>query len=347
METFGYQKKTMDTNEHPKFANKYSCSLCEYKTNHRSHYNTHLLSKRHLKWKHLDTNTAETAETAISSIKIYSCEFCDKTYCNRSGLWKHKKKCNQSIENNMIQTIVEQQQTIMNELIDIKQQNTDIKKENTELKQLLQTQNQIIVSNNNNNNQLANPQPTSASTHITGDHNNIQNNIFNTQVFLENECKNAVNIDDIIEKVIIDVDKLDVFKEKGTSIGIANILNEVLKSYNIYERPIHCSDVKRLSMHVKDNDIWLSKQQGQEKLSKTIYYIQQSAMKQIYDWEAYYKHKMNPDNLDKGMNLLIKRTTNSLTEDDNKKIIKTIAPNVKLGGETDVKGTDGSLLNPP
>lgn len=315
---------TKDTFSNKKNAVKYTCKFCNFNTSHKSNYDQHLLTLKHEKLmkRYNKIQTVENTENIKIISNKYVCDICDKVYSYHSGLWRHKKTCKEllSNDNNTIQ---------------------ELKNELAEIKTLLQTQNQIIVSNNNNNNQLANPQlPTSASTNITGDHNNIQNNIFNTQVFLENECKNAVNIDDIIEKVIIDVDKLDVFKEKGTSIGIANILNEVLKSYNIYERPIHCSDVKRLSMHVKDNDIWLSKQQGQEKLSKTIYYIQQSAMKQIYDWEAYYKHKMNPDNLDKGMNLLIKRTTNPLTEDDNKKIIKTIAPNVKLGGGTDVKGTD-------
>lgn len=294
----------------PKSAANYVCELCDYITHHKSHYDKHILTLKHIHRKHLET---ESAETAFSGIKNYSCDFCDKIYSNRSGLWKHKKRCNQI---NVMQVIVNQQQTIMNELI-------EIKKENNELKQLLQTQNQVVA-----------PQPNPTVTNVHGDHNNIQNNIFNTQVFLENECKNAVNIDDIIEKVIIDVDKLDVFKNKGTSVGIANILNEVLKQYTIYERPIHCSDIKRLSMHVKDKDIWLSKEEGQQKLTKTIYYIQQSAMKHIYDWEQYYKNKLNEDNLKQQLTILIKKTTNSLSDHDNKKIIKTIASNVKLGEGT-------------
>ena len=287
---------------------KYVCSLCSYQTNHKTSYTHHILSLRHKKLLNpqYDGNT-------LKSTKNFFCKFCEKGFIDKSGLWRHNKKCIKT-ENESIQ---------------------ELKNELAEIKNILQTQSQIILSNNNNN-QLINSQqttqlqPHSASTHITGNHNNIQNNIFNTQVFLENECKNAVNIDDIIEKVIIDVDKLDVFKEKGTSIGIANILNEILKGYNIYERPIHCSDLKRLSMHVKDNDMWLSKKQGEEKLSKAIHYIQQSVMKHVYDWEDFYKNKINSDNLDKGLGILIKRTTNVLTDDDNKKIIRTIAPNIKL-----------------
>ena len=291
-----------------KSAAEYFCDTCEYITNHKSHFDKHLTTSKHIKRKQMET---ECAETALSNIKVYSCEFCDKIYCNRSGLWKHKKKCNNQ------QTL----QIIMNELV-------DIKKQNAELKHMLE-QNQLVATNNT---QTSNSNPTITNVH--GDHNNIQNNVFNTQVFLENECKNAVNIDDLIEKVIIDADKLDVFKEKGTSVGIANILNDVLKQYTIYERPIHCSDLKRLSMHVKDKDIWLSKEEGQQKLNQTIYYIQQSAMKNVYDWQQHYKNKLNPDKLDKQFFMLLKKTTNCLTDNDNKKIIKTIASNVKLGEGT-------------
>ena len=293
---------------------KYFCETCDFNTSYKTRFSEHLLTSKHtdlIKWK----SNGNKGNQKHQKNQIFICNNCDKVYATSSGLWKHNKKCSENKEDSI--------QELKNEL--------------AEIKTLLQSQNQLIVSNNlnHNNNQLINPQqnqlqPATTSTHITGNHNNIQNNIFNTQVFLENECKNAVNIDDIIEKVIIDVDKLDVFKEKGTSIGIANILNEVLKGYNIYERPIHCSDLKRLSMHVKDNDTWLSKKQGEEKLTKTIHYIQQSVMKHVYDWEDFYKNKMNPDNLDKAMGILIKRTTNLLTDDDNKKIIRTIAPNVKL-----------------
>ena len=284
---------------------RFVCETCDYKTNHKSNYGKHCLSLSHK----VLLNPQNDSKTLKMS-KNFFCKNCEKGFIDKSGLWRHNKKCNN-------------QNTIQ-----------QLKDELAEIKALLLTQNQIIVANTNNN-QLANQTQTSNSnptiTNVHGDHNNIQNNVFNTQVFLENECKNAVNIDDIIKKVIIDADKLDVFKEKGTSLGIANILNDILKQYTIYERPIHCSDLKRLSMHVKDNDIWLSKEEGIQKLNQTIYYIQQFAMKNVGNWENYYKNKLDKDNLDKQFISLIKNTTNYLTDNDNKKIIKTIASNIKLG----------------
>lgn len=295
----------MTTLDNAKTATFYICEYCDYKTPYKSHYTEHLHTRKH--YTQSQNNNASNANP-LKPLKKYPCKYCDKSFNDRAGLWRHNKKCNNQI---MLQTIV-------NELV-------EVKKQNAELKQMFETQNQIIASTNNNNNNLI------PSNTITGDHNNIQNNIFNTQVFLETECKNAVNMKDFLDNISIDINELDFIKDNKRVESITNIFLKHLNNYGVNERPIHCTDIKRLSLYVKDNDTWFSKEQGTTKFSQSINDITKIAVKSIPDWEHHNKDIMNQDDLDEGYFKLVKILNSPIEEKESQKIMKNIASNVKIG----------------
>ena len=305
----------MTTLNNAKSATFYRCESCDYNTRYKSHYTEHLYTRKHLA---LSQKTTLNNANPLKPQKKYLCDFCNKGFNDRAGLWRHKKSCIQSGF----------METIMNELV-------EVKKQNAELKQLVtQTQNQVILSTNSNNTHKQ--EPVGFTTNITGDHNNIQNNTFNIQ-FLNNECKNAVNMNDFVNAFEVGVKQLDCIKDNGAIKAITTMFIETLNKYSLHERPIHCTDTKRLTMYVKDNDVWHTKEEGKQKLTKAIEDVQKIAMKSILQWENHYKEKIKNDDTysDKYM-LLVKKTTNILTDDDNIKIMKTIAPNVKLNKNSEI-----------
>lgn len=302
----------MATQNNAKSATFYRCETCDYMTRYKSHYTEHLHTRKHLALLNLGNESNANPQNPLLLFKKYPCDHCSKVFNNRSGLWRHKKSYDKT---DLIKTIV-------NEL-------KEVKKQNAELKQLVtQTQNQVILASNANS--LTRQEPVGYTTNITGDYNNIQNNTFNIQ-FLNNECKNAVNMNDFVNAFEVGVKQLDCIKDNGAIKAITTMFIETLNKYSLHERPIHCTDTKRLTMYVKDNDVWHTKEEGKQKLTKAIEDVQKIAMKSIPQWEDHYKEKIKNDDTysDKYM-LLVKKTTNILTDDDNIKIMKTIAPNVKL-----------------
>jgi hypothetical protein len=309
-------------------AAKFMCDVCYYYTDHKSHYDKHITTRKHIERKQMET---KNADAPVSADKNYSCNNCNKIYSNRSGLWKHNKKC---IYKGVMQTMIEQQQTIMNELV-------EVKKQNAELKQMFETQNQIISSNNHN---------IPANT-ITGDNNNVQNNIqnnfFNTQVFLETECKNAINMKDFLDNINIDINELDFIKDNNHIKAISDIFIKNLNKYDIHHRPLHCTDIKRLTIYVKDEDEWTTKDKGTDKFTKAIGDIQKIATQSLPLYEEYYKHIMNDEELFENYNIIVNKTTRQLNGKDNEKIMKNIASNVKIGKESECKGNQGKGSEAP
>lgn len=293
----------------------YTCEFCAFNTSYKTRYDEHLLTLKHFKLadrKSIGNQKHQKHQNSkeLEKYKPFTCKYCNRFYITSSGLWKHNKKCEQQ---NMIHMIV-------NEL-------NEVKKQNAELKELF-TQNQIIASTN--------IKPSSSITNITGDHSNIQNNTFNIQ-FLQNECKNAINMNDFVNAFEVGVRQLDCIKDNGVVKAISTMFIETLNKYSLHERPIHCTDTKRLTMFIKDNDVWHTKEEGKQKFTKAIEEVQKIAMKSIPQWEDHYKSKIKNDDTftDKYMTL-VKKTTNILTDDDSKKIMKVIAPNVKLGKDNEI-----------
>ena len=209
----------METEKMPKMPKEFICEKCDFKCYKKSNYEIHLGTAKH-KWKQMET---------FGTKKTYEC-ICGKEYNTRSGLFKHKKKCNyktpeQIKEEQFIQYI--EQQSIKLEEMDERQ-----KKQNEELKE--QISGMSLVTNNN-----------------------TINNTFNLKLFLNNDCKDAMGMTEFLRSIQVCDEDLKMFEEEGYVKGISSIIEKHLSELTITERPIHCTDKKRQTIYFKsDKEGW-------------------------------------------------------------------------------------------
>jgi hypothetical protein len=251
------------------------------------------------------------------------CE-CGKEFSNRQNLYRHKKKCESKPENITI-TVEEPEPHLGNnqysgDLI------LELLKQNQEFKELIIEQNKQML------------EMSKERSIITTNSNNVtQNNNFNLQVFLNETCKDALNLSDFLESLILSLTDFENFGPLGYCGGITNILVNGLNKLDITKRPIHCSDLKREVIHVKNNDAW-HKDQDKEQMIKAIKAIEHKNIKQMSLWG-----KANPEYKDptsKKSDLYTKMIDNSLGESDKEKaqknynkIIRTVAKEILVDKE--------------
>jgi hypothetical protein len=296
---------------------KFICESCDYKTSRKSQYERHLLTAKH-------KNTYNDLQNGLQKVpksSIFTCN-CGKEYLHRQSLYKHKLACNSTPEN--ITMTVEEPQPGNNQysgdLI------LELLKQNQEFKELIIEQNKQML------------EMSKERSIITTNSNNVtQNNNFNLQVFLNETCKDALNLSDFLESLILSLTDFENFGPLGYCGGITNILVNGLNKLDITKRPIHCSDLKREVIHVKNNDIW-HKDQDKEQMIKAIKAIEHKNVKQMNLWA-----KANPEYKDptsKKSDLYTKLIDNSLCETDKEKaqksyhkIIRSVAKEILVDKE--------------
>jgi hypothetical protein len=303
----------------------YYCEHCDYKCYRTNDYKKHLTTDKHNVSK--DGNQMETVEIAKSQgQKEMKCD-CGKIYKNKSGLWKHQKKCklpeentktteeNITMEINEVKNVeIHQQQQVMNEslLIEFIKQNQEFQK------QLLEVMKENIGTHNNTT-------------------NNTTNNKFNLNIFLNEKCKDALNITDFINSIDVGFKDFENFGRLGYVGSINNILIRELKGIDVYKRPIHCSDLKREVIHIKDNNAWV-KDEDKKHMKRAIKLIEHKNIKLVPGWL-----KANPkadDISTKKHEEYMKILDNSMGEmkdEDNErnyeKIIKNVAKEILIDKE--------------
>jgi hypothetical protein len=260
-----------------KVAPKYICEFCDYKCVKKYNWDKHLMTTKHLK------ETTETVLEIKSGEKWQTditCE-CGKSYKNKSGLWKHQKKCKLSEQNNEnSEEIKEKSEEIKEKSEEENPMSTsmilELLKQNNEFKELIIEQNKKILELVNTNNSI---------TNITNNNtNNTTNNTkFNLQIFLNEKCKDAFNISDFINSIDVGFKDFENFGRLGYVGSINNILIRELKGLDVYKRPIHCSDLKREVIHIKDNDTWV-KDDDKKHMKRAIKLIEHKNIKLVPSW---------------------------------------------------------------
>jgi hypothetical protein len=251
--------------------------------------------------KHI-RNTLATFDNQKTVTKLYLCENCNKEYVDRTGLWRHKKKCNPHCEENAKCNNDPTDKELIMLLI----------KENSELKNMMM---KVLENGTHNNN----------SNNTTNSHNKA----FNLNLFLNETCKDAMNISDFINSIKLNLDDLENTGKKGYIEGIYNILLKNLNNLEKHMRPLHCADLKREVLYIKENDQWSKESEQKPILTKAIKIVANENIKQIKAWRD-----KNPDCTDsdsKKNNLYLKIVSNSmngLTEDEGVKNISKIISNV-------------------
>ena len=294
----------------PKIPKNFKCECCNYICSNKKDFNKHLMTRKHENTYKGLTN----ADKKSPKIPNFECD-CGNTYKHRQSLYKHQKNCYTYQEENNPNKI-----PINNVSI-----NTDIDKELL-VKMLLKNQDvmekmmEIMPQIGNN-------------SHNTNSHN-ITNNQFNVNMFLNDHCKNAMNLTDFINSLPITNETYDDTIENGLTKTITNMMLTGLNELDILERPIHCTDASRKTLYVKDSDKW----ERDNELLHMVNAIKELSLKQrtmISKWKDANQGWDTDDMLQSKMTNLVFNSMTQIETDEKEtsKIIRTISKKVYLDNE--------------
>ena len=301
---------TNDDIKNPKKPQKYLCQKCDFNTSNKKDYNRHISTPKHQNDDKMMTNDAKKPKKTPNE-DVFACE-CGKQYKYRQGLSVHRKKCeinkinkinkndNENIhslnEKDLILTLLNQNNQLKNQIID-----------------LCKDRNNVQIINNNNGNINS-------------------NKTFNLNVFLNEQCKDAMNIMDFVDSLKLQLSDLENVGKHGFVEGISNIIVKNLKALDVHKRPVHCCDSKREVMYVKDENKWEKENDEKLKLRKVIKHIAHKNSKLIPEFRAKYPDCGKSDSVKSDQyNKLVIEAMGGTGDNDNEKenkIIKKIAKEV-------------------
>ena len=286
-------------NKMPKNAIDFYCEKCDFKCSKNSNFEKHLLTMKHQTRTLLNDLMPKNAE--------YFCE-CGKSYKARNSLWYHKKKCTYNATNNLSSNHINNEE------------DKDFKIDKEFVMSLMKQNNEL---------HLQVIELLKNGTHNTTNNNN---NTFNLQFFLNETCKNAMNIMDFVDSIQLQLTDLERMGEIGYVNGMSNIIIKNLKDMEVTDRPMHCTDVKRETLYVKDEDKWDKESDGNPKMKKAIKHIARKNAMNLKDFKEKHPDctKADSKHSDTYNKLLVeamggKGENDAIKED---KIIKKVAKEI-------------------
>ena len=303
---------------------KYECKCCDYFTDSKKDYNKHLLTAKHKK----SLLAIESNEFVPKNpeIKFYICKKCDRNFKSQSGLWRHSKTCNfeecqeikeeQKSKSSTDETLISLfKQTIENHQEERKNDREFQKEQTNKIMEIIQ--NSTITTNNNtiNNNQR-----------------------FNINIFLNEKCKDAINMDEFIGKIQLSLENLDFSKQHGLEEGLCKILIENMSGLSLCERPIHCTDVKRDTLYIKTDDVW-KKDTDKSTIKDAIKSLNRNHFKLVKKWLDENPDYMQDDSKQDYFARLLK-TCGAVVDDD--KVIRKLCNSNDLKNQ--IKYLDENLI---
>jgi hypothetical protein len=281
----------METKKSLEKSHIFMCKFCDYYTCKKNDYDKHLFTRKHLGMVTMETlETKKSLKVARENVaKHNECKKCNKIYNTRSGLWKHIKTCNIIINETIISS------DIYNNTIHINENDTEsdncknvlynadnkdelllkLIKNSEEMMKVIKEQQEQLKEQQE---QMSNIIPKIGNTF-----NNTTNNNFNLNLFLNEKCKDALNITDFIDSLQITLEDLLFSKKNGISRGITDVMIKGLKELDIHKRPIHCTDIKRDIMYIKDQDKWM-KDDNHDMMKNTIIKIADKERNALQQW---------------------------------------------------------------
>jgi hypothetical protein len=317
---------------------KFNCVKCSYHTNKQSEFERHLNTNKHKK-RH-----SETKKSPI-------CNICNKEFISRTTLWRHKKTC--KIKNNRKTFCDDVSQKLAKishpkfhcecgksykHASSLSKHKTNCKhlhnmNENTEivptnnveklLKKLIKKNNDILEENKELRSEIKN---LKLGNTVINSNNNTS---FNINMFLNEKCKNAMNLEDFVEKIKLTLEDLNFTKVNGYAKGISNIFIKNLNDMDVTERPIHCSDQKRLQFYVKNHNEW-TKDNNNEKIDNTIKKVSRKQIKSIQEWVEANPDYTETDSKMEEYFTLVRSITQPNDDKNLKNIKRKVGVNVKI-----------------
>ena len=267
---------------------KFVCNFCHYNTNNKKDFTKHLSTDKH---KKRDNSTKVNKYQPIppKNPQQFDCK-CGKVYKERSGLWRHKQKCNKQecpeLNANLVIELLKQNQELQKSLIELSKEKT--------------------VTNNS----------------IT----NSNNKTFNIQVYLNEDCKDALNISEFVSSIQLQLHDLEETGRLGYVDGVSQIITTKLNDLDATKRPIQCSDVKRETLYIKDENKWIKEDDKKEKIKTAIKQITRKNIQQIPSWVSANPGCLDPDSKynDAYLQIVFNSMSGSSTEEQTNNVNKIV-----------------------
>jgi len=271
----------MATNLVPKKAEKFQCLCCDFNTSRFSQYHRHIETEKHKRLQNTTNTTKKFQKVPNLEVekieKKYECENCHKKYLHHSSLWKHKQNCNEY----KLETEKKEPSTIAGLDADF-------------LKFVLENNTENIKNIVVEVCKQIHPNMSNSYNTTTQTHNNSHNKTFNLQIFLNETCKDAMNLTDFINSIDLQLSDLESVGKLGFVNGISNILIKNLNAMDVTKRPVHCSDTKREVMYVKEDGKWEKDEEDNAKLRKAIKRLAFNNSKLLPVYRKKYPDSENP-----------------------------------------------------
>ena len=290
---------------------KFVCVICDFTCSKKGDYNRHLTTRKHIKL----TDKLTTDANGITSDK-YFCNYCGSFFSHKSSLSRHKKKC-----------------------ISIKNDNNDSEKEvkmkdTVSMEQFVDVVNKCVQLSEDNKVLTEKVVELAKEPKVVNNTQNINNNVFNLNVFLNENCKDALNLTDFVQNLKLQLEDLENMGKLGYVEGMSKIIIKGLEELDIEKRPNHCTDVKRDVLYIKDNDTWeRNETMANEKLTTTLEDIKKKNVVQMKEWVEKYPQvrNANSERADEYHKIVSNMFgCNGDEEKDKTKIMKNIAKHTKI-----------------
>jgi len=294
---------------------EFICELCDFVSCKESNLQKHFSTRKHQeRVMEIELSRQKMPKNAVVS-HDYKCAKCGISFVSKSGLWKHKKVCINAVSTTAASSYNTNTNTNENkeEIAKLTTLITQLMTQNTELVKTIKNMAPTIGSNNNNTN----------NTNINKSKN------FNIQFFLNETCKDALNISEFVESLKITLEDLDFSRKNGLVSGITDVMIKGLKQLDVTKRPIHCTDKKRETMYIKDNTKW-EKDETHEKIKNTIIQIAKKERNALTDWVEENPDWMETESKQIEYLTIMRNVCEPIEDDDknNKKIIRNLTANV-------------------
>jgi len=306
------------------------CEPCNYTTERKSSFTKHLLTNKH---RNQNNSTQSKKIEAVSSEGPPVCIWCGKIYANRSGLWKHQPKCSMYNKQVTSNSNGVQRQTsniestnrdsishnVLAQMLDYFRES---EKKHDEHRVMMERQ---LIAEREQCKKLINTVQDMIPK--LGSYNN--NNI-NINVFLQEHCKDALNLKDFVASLQIELNDVTRFQDRSVLDAVGNVFVNGLRQLDLYKRPIHCTDLSLETLYIKENGNWENEHEGRGKLRGALTAVAAKQSKVLAEWERAHPEWNKNEELTNEYLRLVRVTTHPIEENsqDENRIIHSIAREV-------------------
>jgi hypothetical protein len=259
-----------------------------------------------------------TSHVTTGVAGAYACKYCKRPYINRTGLWRHNKKYGMSCMMKVVEASkAENTEELKNMIHTMMHMNHEFK---TQILELYKTSAAAAAA-------AANPMTIVNNNNMT----NCYNQTFNLQLFLNEQCKDAMNMKDFVNSIQLNTDDLESVGKLGYVEGMSNILISNLNKTELHKRPVHCSDSKRDTLYVKDADEWVQDSPDYEKMTNAVLSVEHKNVQLMGEWAAQHPRCMDSNSNENVQYFKLSKTITDGEKDGNiSKVIKKVAKNVVI-----------------